>query len=159
MTLLEIKTQFRPSATVNQEAPCSDPLAPPVSPLQAVRTVVRSIDECALRPVARTEAGLAFQPKALLALTLYCYAHAIYGSEDMEDALRRDVAFRVLCRQEFPDAQVLRRFRRENRETLQRVLEAVLRLMSADPEKAGAAEEASRRIGLALFIDSMETTD
>lgn len=68
--------------------------------------------------------------------------------------------FRDLCGQEFPDARVLRRFRRLNRDLLQHTLTAALRMLLA-PERSDAAlqEAAMRRIGTAMFIDSMECSD
>ena len=111
---------------------------------------------------------MAFQPKTLLAVTLYCYAHDIYGSEDIEDALRRDAAFRWLCQQEFPGAWVLRRFRRENCKTLHQALVAMLWFVEADQTETGfrtlateaqLAEEATRRMSKAMFIDSMGFED
>jgi len=132
---------------------------------QAVRSAVRAIEEAALQRVARRDAGLAFEPRTLLALLSYCYARDIYGSADIEDVLRRDANFRLICHNEFPGTRVIRRFRRENREALHRCLTAALRMLAegapkiADEEAAGTAvaEDASRRIMKAMFIDSMET--
>jgi transposase len=130
-----------------------------------VRSAVRSIEEAALQRVARPDAGLAFEPRTLLALLSYCYARDIYGSADVEDVLRRDANFRRICHNEFPGARVIRRFRRENREALHRCLTKALRALAKgeppgeDHEAAGTAlaEEASRRIMKAMFIDSMES--
>jgi transposase len=115
--------------------------------------------------VARRDAGLAFEPRTLLALLSYCYARDIYGSAQVEDVLRRDVNFRQICNNEFPGARVIRRFRRENREALHRCLTAALRaqaegaVQTASNKVAEAAlvEDASRRIMKAMFIDSMES--
>ena len=140
-------------------------VAAPQSLTQVVQTTVRAMEDSLLRPVARRDAGLAFQPKTLLALLSYCYARDIYGSWDVEDALRRDRHFRLLCNNEFPGAGVIRRFRRDNREALHRCLIAALRFLAErtlTPEKAAGgtevqfAEEATRRIMKATFIDSME---
>jgi hypothetical protein len=130
-----------------------------------VRSAVRAIEEAALRPVARRDAGLAFEPRTLLALLSYCYARDIFGSADVEDVLRRDVNFRQMCNNEFPGALVIRRFRRENREALHRCLTAALHLLaegepqtvSRESVETALAEDASRRIMKAMFIDSMET--
>ncbi len=111
-----------------------------------------------MRPVAGPGAGAAFQPRTLLAITLYCHLHEIYGAHDIEDALRRDVKFRALYGREFPGALLLRRFRRQNRELLQHALaEALERLHPSTMPQAVAAEEARRRIGIAMFIDNMES--
>ena len=164
MTTLEPRTNLRPSRTLETrclgEARASDPR----SLTQAVRSAVRAIEEAALQRVARCDAGLAFEPRTLLALLSYCYARDIYGSAEVEDVLRRDANFRQICHNEFPGARVIRRFRRENREALHRCLTAALRALAeaapqADNEAAGSAvaEDASRRIMKAMFIDSMET--
>jgi len=163
MNLLEPKTQFRPRATLQVTEVRGGATASstaPFSPLEAVRLTLAGPGEAELRPVASPKAGLAFQPRALLAVTLYCYLHEIYGSEDIENALRRDVLFRELCQQEFPDARLIRRFRRQNRDPLQRALTTALQL-SLPPEfpHAVVVEEARSRIGTAMFIDSMESAD
>jgi histone H3/H4 len=126
---------------------------------------VRAIEEAALQPVARHEAGLAFEPRTLLALLSYCYARDIYGSVEIEDVLRRDANFRRVCNNEFPGARVIRRFRRENRQAIHRCLtaalcslaEGVLKTADNEAAKTAVAEDVSRRIMKAMFIDSMET--
>ena len=63
-----------------------------------------------------------------------------------------------------PDARTLRRFRRENREALLTCLKAGLRFLNEQKvaqgllthvNEARLAEEASRRIIMAMFTDSM----
>lgn len=136
----------------------------PTSLTQAVRTAVRATDERLLRFVARRDAGLAFEPRTLLALLSYCYARDIFGSADVEDVLRRDTHFRHLCNNEFPGARLLRRFRRDNREALHRCLTSALRARAGLPTESARADEANdpefaedatRRIMKAMFIDSM----
>ena len=165
MTNLEPKTSFRPSLTLDLAEQQTSIPARPRSLAHAVQAAVRAMDENALRPVARRAAGLAFQPKTLLALLSYCYARQIYGSVDAEDLLRRDMDFRHLCHDEFPGARILRCFRRENREALRLCLLAALRFLAERVQEAGIvthveeahlAEQASRRITMAMFIDSME---
>ena len=78
--------------------------------------------------------------------------------------MQRDASFRELCRNEFPGPRVLRRFRRENRAALHACLVDVLRFeLRSQPEANGyrsaedsVEEEATRRITMAMFIDSME---
>jgi transposase len=126
---------------------------------------VQTIEEAALQPVARRDAGLAFEPRTLLALLSYCYARDIYGSAEIEDVLRRDANFRRICLNEFPGARVIRRFRRDNREALHRCLTTALHALAEgegqiagdEMAKVAMAEDASRRIMKAMFIDSMET--
>ena len=165
MTTLEPRTDVRPCAA--RYVIASDPITEtgPHSLAQAVQASVRTVDEHALRPVAQREAGLAFQPKTLLALLSYCYARQIYGSAHIEDDMARDAKFRQLCHDEFPDAAVLRRFRRENREPVRLCLTAALGFLAEQKVEAGVvtkvspahlAEEATRRITMSMFIDSME---
>lgn len=116
------------------------------------------VDVHALHPVASPDAGLAYQPATLLALHLYCYAHDIYGSEEIEDAICRDATFRQICREEFPDARTIRRFRRDNSVAIHSALVEFLRLTAPNDgnENEQLVEEASRRIGKAMFMDSIE---
>ena len=171
MTTLEPRTNLRqnkllrPSRTLDTRCSADAKASGWRSLTQAVRSAVRAIEEAVLRPVARRDAGLAFEPRTLLALLSYCYARDIYGSADIEDVLRRDANFRLICNNEFPGARVIRRFRRENRETLHRCLSIALRSLeevgpqtvSAEAAEAARAEDVSRRIMKAMFIDSMET--
>ena len=163
----EPRTSLRPSAAVEPEVLGRAVSDRPSSVTQAVRAAVRAIDQGALRPVARRDAGMAYEPQTLLALVSYCYARDIYGSADIEDVLRRDSVFRQLCQNEFPGARIIRRFRRENRETLHCCLTSVLRAVAAPMESGRGvelnedelSEEASRRIMKAVFIDSMAEDD
>ena len=166
MTTLEPRTNLRPSRTLEPRCKGEEVQASGRRSLtQAVRSAVRAIEEAALQRVARRDAGLAFEPRTLLALLSYCYARDIFGSAEIEDVLRRDANFRQICNNEFPGALVIRRFRRENREALHRCLTAALRLLAEGEPKTVAgeaaetamAEDAGRRIMKAMFIDSMET--
>ena len=162
MTTLEPMTNPHPTATLNVIAP-RDFAGRPRSLAQAVQAAVRTVDEVTLRPVTRRDAGLAFQPKALLALLSYCYARQIYASAEVEAVVRRDVNFRQLCRNEFPDERVIRRFRCHNREAIQFCLMSALCSVAEEKvrqgivtkvNKAGFAQEAERRIIMAMFLDS-----
>jgi hypothetical protein len=114
--------------------------------------------------MAPKDAPMACQPATLLTVLAYCYALQIYGSAEIEALLRHDANLRRICHQ-FPDAGVIRRFRRENRESLRVCLEAALRFVAEQKVAQGIisrvnetslAEEARRRIVTAMFIDSME---
>ena len=166
MTTLEPRTNLRPTRLF-VPPPDKATETSTDSLTRAVQMCVRRVDEDSLRRVASVNAGLAFQPKTLLALLTYCYARGIYGSADVEDTMRRDKNFRTLCQNEFPGARLLRSFRRENRETLRECLAHVL-LGRAEPQMAEAsamtgqaqcAAEASRRIATAMFMDQMELED
>ena len=136
----EPRTSLRPSAAMEPEVLGRAVSDRPSSVTQAVRTAVRAIDPGTLRPVARRDSGVAYEPRTLLALLSYCYARDIYGSADIEDVLRRDAVFRQLCQNEFPGARIIRRFRRENREMLQRCLTSVLRAVTAPPVSGRGVE-------------------
>src|SRR5688572_5624378 len=165
MTTLEPRTNLRPSRTLDSRIPVQSGTSGQQPLTQAVRSAVSEIEEAALRRVARPDAGLAFEPRTLLALLSYCYARDIFGSADIEDVLRRDGNFRQICNNEFPGARVIRRFRRDNREALHRCLTTALRsLAGSQPQPASGesllaaiAEDATRRIMKAMFVDSMET--
>lgn len=110
-----------PSTGTSTPSPCRQRPVPAL-----VLEIVKGIDDSLLQPVARPDAGIAFQPRILLAMITYCYAIRICGSQDIEAVMREDSAFRILCSNEFPDWNAIRRFRRHNREALQRCLTGVL---------------------------------
>jgi transposase len=97
MTTFERKTDQRLTPSSNRTAPSYRTTSEPLSLVQAVQKAVRVTDESLLRRVARLDAGLAFQPRTLLAMITFCYAKEIYGSEQIEDVMRRDLNFRQLC--------------------------------------------------------------
>ena len=167
MTTIEPKTEFRPAKALGRTAEAArvPPLVTaPRSLVEVIREEVARVPESSLVPVAPPSAGLAHQPRVLLAMLGYCYAHGVYGSEHIEDSLRRDAAFRWICGNEFPDARLLRKFRRSNREALNQILQAALRFIGECRVEAGGeplgsevvAEEATGRILKAMFIDSVE---
>ena len=167
MTTFESKTTLRPGTSlgVTLRPPPVPPVAQPETLMKAVQSAVLATDEESLQRVARADAGVAYQPRTLLALLTYCYAREIYGSAAVEDVMRRDVSFRELCHNEFPDARLIRRFRRENREALQRCLTDALHFLAMKKMEAGIVtsvkythlvEEANRRTIMAMFIDNME---
>jgi transposase len=134
---------------------------------KAVEAAARAVDSNTLIPVAPVDAGQALQPKALLAVLAFSYARQIYASIDIEASLRGDSKFRLLCREQFPDARILRRFRRENREALLACLTAALRFLAEQKvaqgivtrvNEAHVTEEANRRIIMAMFTDSLEVS-
>ena len=165
MTTLEPRTNLLPSRTLDSRIPVKSGTSGRQPLTQAVRSAVSEIEEAALQRVARPDAGVAFEPRTLLALLSYCYARDIFGSAEIEDVLRRDVNFRQICNNEFPGARLIRRFRRDNREALHRCLTRALRSLaeggpqtvSSESVCAAIAEDATRRIMKAMFIDSMQT--
>ena len=97
---------------------------------KVVEGAVRAVDSKTLTPVAPLDAGFAFQPKALLALLALSYARQIYSSTDIESSSRGDSNFRLLCRGQYPNARILRRFRRANRKPLLTCLKIALRFLA-----------------------------
>lgn len=137
---------------------------------------VRRIEDDELVPPATTP-GLAFQPRSMLAMLVYCYANGIYGSWDVEQKMYEDPDFRALCGREYPDWRRLRRFRRENHEVLRRTLAETFRIgarwqadepLANRPNRVGPGSgacrepldnfdnEAEARIERAMFCDAME---
>jgi hypothetical protein len=163
MTTLDPATNCRPRPAVALP-PGVDVRRRATSITEAVQDAVRRVEDGSLRPVARPDAGLAYQPKSLLSVLAYCYAWEVYGSEDIEGWMRRDVTFRKACHNEFPDARLLRKFRRYNSEAVEQCLTAALRWLG-ETSRAGLqvagdedqyAFEAQRRLEMARFIDSIE---
>src|SRR5690242_4775026 len=131
---------------------------------KVVEGAVRAVDSKTLTPVAPLDAGFAFQPKALLALLALSYARQIYSSTDIESSSRGDSNFRLLCRGQYPNARILRRFRRANRKPLLTCLKIALRFLAEQKVTQGlvthvnevhVTEEANRRIVMAMFTDSL----
>ena len=162
MTALERNTNTGPGV-VRRPPSLSAASAAPVTLVQTLQAAARAMDNPRLR--AQSELAMACQPRMLLTLLAYCYSVEIYGSAEIEALLQRDTNLRPLCREQFLDAPMIRRFRRENRESLQACLEAALRFMAEQKVAQGMitrvngariAEEARRRIITAMFTDSME---
>ena len=156
MITSEPKTNFRRCA-LTLLAPPRSAATVPRSIAEAVQAAVRAVDERTLHPVAQHSLGLVFQPKAVLALLSYCYAHQIYRSTDIADMLARDVDLHQLCHGELPDALIIREFRRENREAVRLCLSAAIWFSVEQKLEEGVvtkvcqaqcAEEAKRRIDI-----------
>jgi hypothetical protein len=167
MTTLEPRTNLRPNVGLNLpesgHSPAPRSRAPVESLTTVVRNAVRGVDHTALCPVARRDSGAALQPSMLLAILTCCYAREIFGSVDIERLMRRDNRFRGLCGDDYPNAQTLRRFRRQNRPALQECLEVALSFLAQRPEDHGAIPphtilsiEATRRLDMAACMDSLE---
>lgn len=167
-TIFELPPKARPGASRLGPAPDRYPTTEPTelySLAQAVQAAVQRVDEGKLEPVARFETGHTIRPKLLLALLTFCYARQTYASTEVAAWLRREVNLHLFPVEDYPDARTLCRFRRENREALHSCLMATLRFLAEQKVAAGMvtrvsearlAEEASRRIIMAMFIDSME---
>ena len=71
----------------------------------AIEAAAREIDARLLTAVAPVDVGHALQPRTLLALLAFSYARQIYASEEIENFLRADRNFGMLCREQMPDAR------------------------------------------------------
>jgi hypothetical protein len=164
MPTLELKTRFHTSVA-HLAAPDRGAPAEPQSLTQAVQATVERLNTSILRPVARSLSNLAFQPRFMLALLTYCYARQIYGSADVAGFLARDAALCKVCQNEFPGAGQIRQFRDDNRQAIRACLTAALSFLARQKMDAGIvtkvneatlAEEASRRLTMATWMDTTE---
>ena len=133
--------------------------------IRKVLEVTNRIESYRLNPVASRQAGVALQPLPLLGLVTYHYAVGILPSREIEHELWANAAFRAVCGFEFPQWQVIRRFRRLNRPVIQDCLEETLRRTThgADSRHRLSAftehdfsEEADMRITNSILLDSQE---
>jgi len=131
-----------------------------ISPAQAVQAAARAIPRNVLHPVCSAAAGVAFHPRALLALLTYCYFSEIYSSTDIEDLMLRDANFRNVCANQIPDAPTLRRFRRHNRDVIETCLHAVFRCLAEQagkhPSETELFEQARLHVTTAVLMDMHE---
>jgi len=67
----------------------------------------------------------------MLALLIYCYAHGIFSSRQIERATYREVAVRFLCANTHPDHDTIATFRRGNHSLVQACFVRVLELARA----------------------------
>ena len=150
-----------------------------------VQKVTNQVPDEALASVGRWRRQLAFQPRALLALLTYYYVARIYGSEEIEAAMRNDSSLCFLCANNIPDWHTLRRFRYRNRGILEYCVAQSLQLAqnaqglvqyrklnqagstvgeAEDPTETNrldqsAAMEATARIERAAWLDSVALVD
>ena len=131
--------------------------------------------------VPKTAGGL--PPESMLGVVSYCYAKGVYGSDDIGRKLNQDPAFRISCGNEMPRPEDIRRFRKLNREAIQKTLEKVLQFARTkvseawspsnpfrgkaappttpmvvgkpDEGQSFARREAADRLDKATFIDGM----
>jgi hypothetical protein len=118
----------------------------------------------------------------MLGVVSYCYAKGVYSSNDIGRKLNQAPAFRISCHNELPRPEDIRRFRKLNREAIQKTLEKILRyartkvveawspsnpfrngssapatVVSGRPDETQgfSRREASDRLDKATFIDGM----
>ena len=165
MSTLTPRTRFDPGLTLSVMTGSGHPTAGSDAFNQTIRAAVNTVDPNTLHPVAPSNAGPAFQPKELLASIIHCYARQIYGSTEIEVMLAGNTDTQPFGLTAWPDAHLFREFRRDNRTAIQQCLMTALWLLGQQKVKDGTvtrvnttnlAEEASRRIIMAMFTDSME---
>ena len=165
MNTLTPRTSFDPGLTLSVMTGSGRPTAESDAFNQAIRAAVNTVDPNTLHPVAPNNAGPAFQPKELLASIIDCYARQIYGSTEIEVRLASNTDTRPFGLTGWPDAHLIQEFRRDNRKPIQLCLMTALWLLGQQKVKDGTvtrvnttnlAAEASRRIIMAMFTDSME---
>jgi hypothetical protein len=132
---------------------------------QVIQGAVDALENDSLKGLSPNEAPPFAQARAVLALLTLCYAREIYSSMDAASLATRNLYFPCLRGDELLDACVLRRFRAENREAIRLCLTTALRFSVEQKMSSGVvtkvnvpqvAEEARRRIIMAMFVDSTE---
>jgi transposase len=132
---------------------------------QAVDAAVCAVGDDDLQSLATDSVTLFSQTRALLALVTHCYARNIFSSVQVAEMARHDTDFAGCGADDLPDAHVIRRFRVDNRDAIHRCVTAALRFLADEKIATGEltkvsdrqlAEEASRRIIMAAFMDNLE---
>lgn len=96
-----------------------------------VHFVLEAVESSDLRGAGTRAHGggsLQYPPSMMLALLIYCYAHGIFGSRQIERASHYHIGVRYLCGNEHPDHDTICAFRRENRELIKVVFTQVLKM-------------------------------
>ena len=135
-------------------------------------------------PVVVPKDARTLPAESMLGVVSYCYSKGVYGSKDIGRKMAQDPAVRATCGNNVPRPEDIRRFRRLNREAIQRTLEKFFRharhkISEAwapsnpfrpkpgqlptprttpprkEETKVYARREASERIDKATFIDGM----
>ena len=164
-TTPQLDTAVRSLSTLRKPVHDNDDGTESRTLLADIQQAVRTVQARGLCRVASADASLAFQPRVLLSLLVYCYLTDTFSSIDIEEMMRADETFRNLCRHELPPARVIRHFRRDNRNTIRECIFIVLcrQCQRYSPPGEPSArrldalmEEADGRILKAMFIDHME---
>lgn len=165
MTTLEPETKLRAARRIPASAFQTFVRNTPRNLEQAVHAAVCAVGDHQLKPLAPGDVGPFAQTRALLALVTHSYARQLYSSLDLSDIARRDPDFGRVGGEGFPDAETIRNFRAANREVVHQCLVRALHFLMEQKISLGLvtkvndsqlAEEASRRIIMATFLDSLE---
>ncbi len=91
------------------------------------RLVLAAVQLASLPTSNEGPAGSAsFRPHIVLSLLTYCYASGIHSSTDIELSSTQDTMVRHLCADNYPEARMLRSFRRYHRQSIKQCLAEVL---------------------------------
>ncbi|HEY3913651.1 MAG TPA: hypothetical protein VGN61_04115 [Verrucomicrobiae bacterium] len=132
---------------------------------EAIQAAAESIEDESLDLLWPDNALTPNQARSVLASLTLCYARQIYKSTDAAIVVARDLSFPCLYAGKLPDAPTLRRFRAVNTDALRRCLTAALHFLVEQKVFSGfvtradlpqLAEEAGRRIIVAMFVDSLK---
>ena len=165
MTTLENQRPSRPTRALPCDAFQKFLTPNPRTLEQAVHRSVCGVQDNLLKPLMPQDAGTLTQTRALLALMTFCYARQIYGSTDLSDISGRDENLAIFSSHGVSQAEIIRRFRLENRHIVHRCLVEALHFLVEQKISLGVltkvndaqlAEEANRRIMMATFLDSVE---
>jgi hypothetical protein len=164
MNMLRLEDSLRINSRYPDQARAAA-LERPRSLAQAVERAAKGLETRLLKPVTGSPAEPAFQSTALLALLTFCYARRLYSSAAIAQQLRRDFTLARADGFGLPDSRVLQEFRSLNRWPLDLCLQAALRFLAEEKIRQGIVTrvkedciktEASRRIVMAMFTDSLE---
>jgi hypothetical protein len=137
----------------------------PQTLVEAVEMAVDQVDASWLCPITNADAGPAFQPRTMLGLLTFCYARQVYSSSDIAAQLRFELKPFWTNGIDLPDSLMLQRFRSENQGAITHCLKSTLVFLAEEKIRQGVvthvkrahlASEASRRIIMAMFTDSLE---
>jgi len=165
MTMTDTRTDYRATRMAPRDVFGKGIPDGPHTISQVIAAAVDAIEDESLEPLSPEDMPPFARARAVLGSLTLCYARQIYRSEDAACVVARDLSFLPFWGEEMPDARVLKRFRAENREAMHRCLTAALHFLVEQKISSGAvtrvnfpqvAEEANRRIIMAMFMDSME---
>jgi transposase len=105
-----------------------------VSPRDPVHFLIDSLPLLDFSSAVVNERGCGsaqYPPGMMAALLIYCYAHGIFSSRQIERATHQNVAVRYLTSDLHPDHDTIAKFRRENGALLKSLFVQILRLAQA----------------------------
>jgi transposase len=96
-----------------------------------VRLVIEAVQHCSMNRAQINHRGSGdrqYPPDMMLALLIYCYAHRIFSSRQIEQATYTNVSVRYLCDNHHPDHDTIATFRRQNGPLLEDCFLSVLEM-------------------------------